>query len=362
MNINGKELAHGIIQGGMGIGVSLSELAGNVAKEGCMGVISSVNIGFKEPDFLKNPFEANIRALKEHIKKAKEISGGKGLIGVNIMVAVSHYEETVKAAIAAGADAIISGAGLPLKLAELVKNTNTLFAPIVSSKKAALLLCKTFSQKSGILPDFIVIEGHKAGGHLGFSKENLEEDTCQENLDILKEVLEVIKPFEEKFHKKIRVFLGGGIFTGKDMADAINAGADGVQIGTRFIATDECDASDTFKQVIVDSTPDDIRIIKSPVGMPARAVYTPLLQSLEKGKTFFAEKCNNCLTACPKGDKVPYCISRALIAAVEGNREEGLFFCGENASRVKEILSVKNLINELLTDCSSNLTAGNISI
>ena len=158
------------------------------------------------------------------------------------------------------------------------------------------------------------------------------------------------------------MFLGGGIFTGKDMADAINAGADGVQIGTRFIATDECDASDTFKQVIIDSTPDDIRIIKSPVGMPARAVYTPLLQSLEKGKTFFAEKCNNCLTACPKGDKVPYCISRALIAAVEGNREEGLFFCGENASRVKEILSVKNLINELLTDCSANLTAGNISI
>ena len=204
---------------------------------------------------------------------------------------------------------------------------------------------------------FIVIEGHKAGGHLGFSREKLEEDTCQENLDILKEVLEVIKPFEEKFHKKIRVFLGGGIFTGKDMADALKAGADGVQIGTRFITTDECDASDTFKQVIVDSTPDDIRIIKSPVGMPARAVYTPLLQNLEKGKTFFAEKCNNCLTACPKGDKVPYCISRALIAAVEGNREEGLFFCGENASKVKEIVPVKTLINELLTDCTANLSS-----
>ncbi len=352
MNINGKELAHGIIQGGMGVGVSLSELAGNVAKQGCMGVISSVNIGFKEPDFLTNPFEANIRALKEHIKKAKEIAGGNGLIGVNIMVAVSHYEETVKAAIAAGADAIISGAGLPLNLAELVKGSKTLFAPIVSSKKAAMLLCKTFSKKAGSIPDFIVIEGHEAGGHLGFSADDLKNDTCQPNLQILKEVKEVIKPFEESFQKKIHVFLGGGIFTGEDIAKAVKAGADGVQIGTRFIATDECDADDVFKQVIVDSTPDDIRIIKSPVGMPARAIYTPLLEGLDKGKTFFAERCNNCLKACPKGDKIPYCISRALIEAVEGNREEGLFFCGENASRIKKIVPVQELVNELLTDCN----------
>lgn len=352
MNINGKELAHGIIQGGMGVGVSLSELAGNVAKQGCMGVISSVNIGYKEPDFLQNPVEANLRALTAHIKKAKEISQGNGLIGVNIMVAVSHYEETVKTAIAAGADAIISGAGLPLNLAELVKGSKTLFAPIVSSKKAAMLLCKTFSKKAGCLPDFIVIEGHKAGGHLGFSAEDLKEDTCQPNLQILKEVKEVIKPFEEQFKQKIHVFLGGGVFTGKDMADAINAGADGVQLGTRFIATEECDASDVFKQVIVDSTEEDIKIIKSPVGMPARAVYTPLLQSLDMGKTFFAKKCNNCLKACPKGDKIPYCISRALIAAVEGNKEEGLFFCGENASRVDRIMTVKELVDELLTDCN----------
>ncbi len=352
MEINGKVLEHGIIQGGMGVGVSLSELAGNVAKEGCMGVISSVNIGFKEPDFLTNPFEANIRALKAHIQRAKEISQGNGLIGVNIMVAVSHYEETVKAAISAGADAIISGAGLPLNLAELVKGSKTLFAPIVSSKRAAMLLCKSFIKKAGSLPDFIVIEGHKAGGHLGFSAKDLEAQTCQPNLQILKEVKEVIKPFEDEFKKNIRVFLGGGIFDGKDMAEAIEAGADGVQIGTRFIATKECDADEVFKQVIVDAREEDIRIIKSPVGMPARAIYTPLLENLEKGKTFFAKKCNNCLTACPKGDKVPYCISRALISAVEGNKEEGLFFCGENASRVNEIVTVKELINELLTDCN----------
>ncbi len=350
MEINGKQLAHGIIQGGMGIGVSLSNLAGNVAKQGCMGVISSVNIGYNEPDFLQNPFEANIRALKNHIQKAKEIAGGNGLIGVNIMTAVSHYEETVKAAISAGADAIISGAGLPLNLAELVKGSNTLYAPIVSSKKAAMLLCKTFAKKTETIPDFIVIEGHQAGGHLGFSADDLCNDSCQENLDILREVIEVIKPFEEQFKKKIKVFLGGGIFTGSDIAEAITAGADGVQIGTRFIATEECDAAPTFKEILVDAKEEDIRIIKSPVGMPARAIYTPLLQHLDNGKTFFAKKCNGCLKACPKGDKIPYCISRALIAAVEGNKEEGLFFCGENAFRIKNIVTVKELIDELLSD------------
>lgn len=355
MNIGGKELAHGIIQGGMGVGVSLSNLAGSVAREGCMGVISSVNIGFEEPDFLENPFEANIRALKEHIKRAKEISQGKGLIGVNIMVAVSHYEETVKAAIEAGADAIISGAGLPLNLAELVKGSKTLFAPIVSSKRAAMLLCKNFVRRAGILPDFMVIEGHKAGGHLGFSADDLENNTCQPNLQILKEVKEAIKPFEEEFKKKIYVFLGGGVFDGKDMAEAVNAGADGVQIGTRFIATKECDVDDVFKQVIVDSKEEDIRIIKSPVGMPARAIYTPLLQNLEKGKSYLAKKCNSCLTACPKGDKIPYCISRALISAARGNKEEGLFFCGENAPRVKGIVTVKELVDELLRESELNL-------
>lgn len=355
LDLNGKLLKHGIIQGGMGVGVSLSELAGNVAKEGCMGVISSVNIGYKEKDFLSNPFEANMRALKYHIQKAKEISKGNGLVAVNIMVAVSHYAETVKCAIESGADAIISGAGLPLNLPEYVKGTKALYAPIVSSKKAAELLCKRFSKKYDSIPDFMVIEGYKAGGHLGFSNKDLEGKTCQDNLTILSEVLEAIRPYEEKFKRKINIFLGGGIFTGKDMANAVKNGASGVQIGTRFIATEECDASDTFKKVIVDAKESDIKIIKSPVGMPARAVFTPLLQSLEKGKTFFAKKCNNCLKACPKGDKIPYCISRALIEAVKGNREEGLFFCGENASRVSEIVTVKELINEILTDYNSNI-------
>lgn len=360
MEINGKLLTHGIIQGGMGVGVSLSELAGNVAKQGCMGVISSVNIGFKEPDFLTNPFEANIRALKAHIAKAKEIAGGNGLIGVNIMVAVSHYEETVRAAISAGADAIISGAGLPLNLAELVKGTDTLYAPIVSSAKAAMLLCRTFAKKAQSIPDFIVIEGHKAGGHLGFSTDDLVNNTCQDNLDILKEVIETIKPFEDQFKKKIRVFLGGGIFSGKDIAEAIKTGADGVQIGTRFIATEECDASYNFKDVLVNATEEDIRIIKSPVGMPARAVFTPMLESLENGKTFFAKKCNGCLKACPKGDKIPYCISRALIAAVEGNKEEGLFFCGENASRINKITTVRELVDELLSEYQNCMLTSNM--
>ncbi len=216
-------------------------------------------------------------------------------------------------------------------------------------------------KKAQSIPDFIVIEGHKAGGHLGFSADDLNNDTCQDNLDILQEVLEAIKPFEEQFKKKIRVFLGGGIFTGKDIAEAIKTGADGVQIGTRFIATEECDASSTFKNVLVNATEEDIRIIKSPVGMPARAVFTPMLESLENGKTFFAKKCNGCLKACPKGDKIPYCISRALIAAVEGNQEEGLFFCGENASRIDKITTVKELVDELISDYQSCMLTTNMA-
>ncbi|WP_026507004.1 NAD(P)H-dependent flavin oxidoreductase [Butyrivibrio sp. MC2013] len=348
MKIGDKYLEHGIIQGGMGVGISLAGLAGAVASEGCMGVISSVNIGYKEEDFLTDPFGANIRALKKHIRMAREIAGGRGLIAVNIMVAVTHYEETVKTAIEAGADAIISGAGLPLNLAELVKGTGTLFAPIVSSKRAAVLLCKSFLKKAAVLPDFIVIEGHKAGGHLGFSADDLEADSCRDNLEILSEVLEGIRPFEEEAERRIPVFLAGGIYDKADIDMAVKNGAAGVQIGTRFIATYECDADPVLKNVIVNCNKDDIRIIKSPVGMPARAVYTKLLQDLDAGGHYPAKVCNNCLSACPKGDKAPYCISRALIAAVEGNIDEGLFFCGENAHRVDRIMSVKELVSELI--------------
>ena len=350
MKIGNKELQVPIIQGGMGVGVSLGNLAGHVAKCGGLGVISSVNAGYKEPRFGADPKGANFFALKNEIKKAKTIANGNGLVGVNIMTAVSNYEETARIAAEAGADVIISGAGLPLKLPEYIEGTDTLFAPIVSSGKASALLCKNYSKKYHRLPDFFVLEGHMAGGHLGFSYDELVCRNAKSNDEILTEVFEAVKPYEEEAGRKIPVFVAGGVFDGRDMAHFMKLGAAGVQIGTRFIATEECDAHPNFKQMMVDAKAEDVRIVASPVGMPARALYTPLLKRLESGEKFRALKCNNCLTACKKGDNIPYCISRALIEAVQGNVEDGLFFCGENVHRIERIVTVEALMKEILEE------------
>ncbi|MGN0318076.1 MAG: NAD(P)H-dependent flavin oxidoreductase [Lachnospira sp.] len=350
MNIGNKLLEKPIIQGGMGVGVSLSGLAGAVASNGGMGVISSVNAGYREPDFLTNTKEANLRALKKEIAKAKEIAAGKGLVAVNIMTAVTNYEDTCRAAVSAGADAIISGAGLPLKLPEATKGTETLAVPIVSSARAAKLIATSYMKRYQVLPDMFVIEGHEAGGHLGFSPDELEGNTAKSNDDILKEVLEVTAELKQQYGKDIPVCVAGGVFDGKDMAHFLKKGASAVQIATRFIATDECDAAYAFKQAIVNAKKEDIIIIKSPVGMPARAINSPLLKRLAKGEKFRALKCNNCLTACKKNDEIPYCISRALIEAVKGNWEDGLFFTGSNGARVDRIMSVKELMNEIMSE------------
>ena len=347
VTILGRTLEVPIIQGGMGVGVSLGRLAGNVALCGGMGVISMVNAGYREPDFEKKPLEANIRALKREIKTAFNIAKGKGMIAINAMVAVNHYEELVKAALEEGIDAVISGAGLPINLARLTKGTKTAAAPIVSSGKAAELLCRSWDKKEGIVPDFIVIEGPKAGGHLGFSTEYLEKDV-ESSLDkLVPEVLQAIQPYEDKYGRKIPVFAAGGIFDGADAARMERLGASGVQIGTRFIATEECDASEAYKQVILAAKEEDVIIIDSPVGMPARAINTSFLQKRKEGGTYPPLSCNRCLKACPGGTKTVYCISRALIEAVKGNREEGLFFCGSNVGKITQMTTVKELMDSL---------------
>jgi NAD(P)H-dependent flavin oxidoreductase YrpB (nitropropane dioxygenase family) len=336
-----------IIQGGMGVGVSLGNLAGHVAACGGMGVISTVNAGYREADFDEHPFEANLRALKAEIKKALSIAGGNGMVAINAMVAVNHYEESITAAIEAGIHGVISGAGLPVDLPRLTKGTGVAAAPIVSSGKAAALICKSWDRKYGVAPDFIVIEGPRAGGHLGFSKEALLDGTALETDAILPEVLNAILPYEEKYGRKIPVFVAGGVFDGKDMARLTKAGATGVQIATRFIATEECDASDAYKQRMVEATAADITIIKSPVGMPGRALNSPMIQRLAMGDKLKPQRCNLCLKACPHGDLTPYCISRALIEAVKGNWADGLFFCGANVDRIEKITTVKELMTEI---------------
>ncbi|MBU5674873.1 nitronate monooxygenase family protein [Alkaliphilus sp. MSJ-5] len=341
-----------IIQGAMGVGVSLSRLASAVANEGGIGVISGVQIGFREPDFETNNGEANIRALKKEIQKAREISP-KGILGVNLLAAINNYKDMVKAAVEEKIDLIISGAGLPTDLPELIKGTKTKIAPVVSSGKAAALISKLWDRRFSYIPDLIIVEGPDAGGHLGFSLDQLNAETKPDLKIIVKEVIEAIKPFEEKYEKKIPVVAAGGIFSGEDIAKYIKIGASGVQIGTRFVATEECDAHINFKEAYLNAEEGDVQLVQSPVGMPGRAIKNKLIERVELER-IPVTKCYNCLQPCnPK--ETPYCISTALIKAVKGELEEGLIFAGSNAHRLSKIVTVKELISELLSDAEAAL-------
>jgi NAD(P)H-dependent flavin oxidoreductase YrpB (nitropropane dioxygenase family) len=341
-----------IIQGGMGVGVSLSGLAGAVAAEGGIGVISGAQVGFREPDFEINNTEANLRSLKAEILKARE-KCKNGLLAVNLMVAMKHYKESVAAAVESGIDLIISGAGLPTELPSLIKGFKTKIAPIVSSGKAAAVITKLWEKKHSYIPDLVVVEGPEAGGHLGFSLEQLTTAAKPNLMDIVKEVIEVLKPYEEKYNRKIPVIAAGGIFTGKDIAEYINAGAAGVQMATRFVATEECDASLEFKMAYINSKDEDIRIVKSPVGMPGRAINNEFLDKLEGGN-IPVRKCYDCLKPCNPAS-TPYCITKALIEAVNGNLKEGLIFTGSNAYRLDKIVKVKELMKQLVEEAEKNL-------
>lgn len=337
-----------IIQGGMGVGISRYRLASAVANEGGIGVISSAQIGFDEEDFDKNALGANLRALRKHITKAKELAPN-GIIGLNIMVATNYYEEHVKEAIEAGIDIIISGAGLPIALPGLVNGSNVKIAPIVSSSRAASILLKSWDRKFNVTADMVVVEGPKAGGHLGFNLEELESGDI--NIDkILVEVIEVVKEYETKYNKSIPVIMAGGVYDGIDIGKYINMGASGVQIATRFIATNECDAHENYKQAFVECKKEDITLVKSPVGMPGRAIRNKLVEFLEKGR-IKVKKCCNCLKReiCDR-ITIPYCITEKLIQAVKGDVENGLLFCGENAYRINKIVSVKEIFNELKSE------------
>lgn len=332
-----------IIQGGMGVGVSLSNLAGTVAKFGGIGVISAAHPGFKEEDFEKNTLEANLRGLSKHIKKAKEISSN-GIIGVNIMVAMNYYEEHVKTAIKAGADLIISGAGLPLNLPKYTEGSSIKIVPIVSSLKATKIILKYWEKHYNRTADAIIIEGPLAGGHLGFKADSLDEEINNFDntvLDIIKEV----SSFEKSFSKKIPVIVGGGVFSNSDICRFIDLGVDGVQIATRFVATHECDADIKFKLAYVNCSKDDIKIVKSPVGMPGRAINNKFLERLHNND-LKVTKCYNCLAPCNPAT-TPYCISEALINSVKGDIENGLIFCGSNAYKIDKIQSVEELLLEL---------------
>ena len=343
LKIGDLEVKIPVVQGGMGVGISLSGLAGNVSACGGLGVISTAQIGWREPDFYEKPFEANFRAIEKEIKKARELAKG-GVLGVNIMVATQRYEEYVKSAVKAGIDIVISGAGLPIDLPKYVEGSKTKIAPIVSSLKSLTVICRMWERKYQTAPDLVVIEGPKAGGHLGFSREELETVTDEAYDDVIISIIEKVKEYSEKFSKKIPVVVAGGIHERKDMEHVMKLGADGVQMGTRFVTTKECDADEAYKQSYIKVKKEDIKIVQSPVGMPGRAILNPFLEKVKTEKCKI-KHCYQCIVTCDK-KTIPYCITEALVNAAEGRVDEGLLFCGENAYRADKIETVAEIMEE----------------
>lgn len=333
-----------IIQGGMGIGISLSKLASAVANMGGVGIISTVGIGLTGKPNTLGYKKSNIEAVKAEIRKARELT--PGVLGVNIMSVLTNFSDMVKTSIDEKIDIIFSGAGLPLDLPSyLIEGAKTKLVPIVSSGRAASIIAQKWQQNYNYLPDAFVVEGPKAGGHLGFKADALAEmGNKLENL--VDEVVKVAQEIKEKFNKEIPVIAAGGIFTGGDISEIMKRGATGVQLGTRFVTTEECDASQEFKQAIVDASEDDIQIIKSPVGMPGRTIFNGFLQEAKDGQRRPAICKHNCIRSCnPK--TTLYCISEALLAAFKGNLKDGFAFVGSNAGRIKEITTVEAVFNEL---------------
>ncbi len=340
-----------IVQGGMGVGISLAGLASAVARAGAIGVISAALVGVYEGEafFLKNPTEANIKGIKRQITLAKEKAPG-GIIGVNVMVALTDFEPLCRAACEAGADILFCGAGLPLNLPALrPEGSPTKLAPIVSSARAAELIAKRWWQKYGYLPDAVVVEGPKAGGHLGFKPEKLETPETQLEI-ITPQVIEAMKRYEDIAGRPIPVIPAGGIYTGRDIYFYLHKiGAAGVQMATRFVATHECDASLAFKEAYIKASQRDLKIIKSPVGLPGRVIKGKFIEEVEQGKKKPYKCMYHCLKTCNYRQS-PYCIAAALINAQKGRLEGGFVFAGANAWRVEKIVSVQELIDELMEE------------
>lgn len=334
-----------IIQGGMGIGVSLSGLASAVANEGGVGTISAVAPGFKEPDFLTNFREANMRALANEIRKARELT--KGILDVNIMVALTNFADMVQTAIKEKIDIIIAGAGLALNLPEYrPENSKTKLVPIVSTDRALNIIIRKWFKTYNCLPDAVVLESPYSGGHQGVKMDEVgdsEYDLEQQ----LPKVLALLSECERLHNKKIPVFVAGGVQTGADIRKFVEMGAAGAQIGTRFITTDECDASMEFKQQYLNAkSPDDIVVIHSPVGLPLRVLKTKFVKSIIAGDKKPISCYYKCLHTCDY-KSVSFCIAKALINAQSGHIDEGVCCSGVNGYKNSKIISVHKVFEEI---------------
>ncbi len=358
LRIGDLEVRIPIVQGGMGVGISLAGLAAAVANEGGIGVIAAAGIGMLEPDFNKNFKEANKRALRKEIKKARQMT--TGIIGVNIMVACSDYYDLLQIVVDEGADLVFLGAGLPLKIPKILQlgglsGVTVKIVPIVSSARAAKIIFQYWKKNYNRVPDAVVVEGPLAGGHLGFKKEQIDNpDYTLEK--ILPPVISVIKLFEQYFNESIPVIAAGGVYTGADIYKFIQLGAQGVQMATRFVATDECDASIKFKESYIKCKKEDLTIIDSPVGLQGRAIQNRFLEEIAAGVRRPFSCPWECLRTCDY-KSAPYCICVALTNAKKGKLERGFAFAGANAYRIDKIISVKELIDTLLTEYERAATA-----
>jgi NAD(P)H-dependent flavin oxidoreductase YrpB (nitropropane dioxygenase family) len=348
--IGDLEIKIPIIQGGMGVMVSTASLAGAVANCGGAGTIASVGLGYGTEENKTDFVKASSEGLRKEIRRAKELTSG--VVGVNIMVALSNYEDLVRTAAQEKADFIVSGAGLPLNLPELTNGSSIKLIPIVSSARAANIIIKSWSRRYDRFPDAIIVEGPLAGGHLGFKFEDIKKDILE---DLVTDVLKAVKGHKKELDTGIPVIAAGGIFNGKDIVKFLRLGVQGVQIGTRFVATFECSVVDGFKELYLSAGEDDVVIIKSPVGLPGRVIMTGFIDRIMHGERE-AIKCGyRCLKSCdPK--TAPYCIAKALYNAVSGDLDNAVVFAGSNVSRVKEIVSVKELMRGIVKEAIEELS------
>ncbi len=352
LQLGNTQLSIPIIQGGMGVRVSGSNLASAVSNAGGLGVVAAVGTGEEFVHEGMGYLERSRVSLKELIEDTRKLT--RNPIGINIMCALRNYEDLVNVAEESGVEVIISGAGLPLKLPVIAKNPNTALVPIVSSGKVADLICRTWKRRYDRLPDALVVEGPLAGGHLGFSLEQLKngEDVSIEKLT--EDVLQVVAQYAGD--RPIPVIAAGGIFDGRDIARFLRMGAAGVQMGTRFVCTYECDASDAYKQSYIDSKEEDIMLIQSPLKLPLRVIKNDYITRHITGERDQIKCSYRCLNTCdPK--VTPYCIAKALLNSYRGNMDEGFAICGANAYRIDKIVSVQELMDELQSECEAEMNS-----
>lgn len=352
LKINNKTVNFPIIQGGMGIRISLNKLAKACMNSGIVATISAAQVGFLKKGFRDNPLEINKEALIEEITEIRS-KNPDGILGVNLMHAINDYDKYATFLSTQDIDFVVSGAGLPLDLPKYVKDTPVKGAFIISSARACKLMLRSWDRKHNYMPAFIVCEGPLAGGHLGFSKEDFENGSVESLEDIIISTKEVIKPFEEKYGIKIPIIAAGGIHDGHDMARMLEIGSDGVQMATRFIATDECDASQEYKDMIVQAQEEDIVRVSSPAGLPGRAIKNFLTKTLEK-HNLKVNYCVNCLKTCKKKG-IPYCITEQLGNSANGDNN-GLIFTGAKAHLIKKIDHVDYIVREIIRQCTYDLS------